>query len=297
MPGSATTPASEQDNTLLRAAIWMIGAILSFSAMAIAGREASLSLDTFEIMMYRSFVGVVVVAAAITVLRRWHMVSTKRLAQHGLRNMAHFTGQNLWFYAVSVIPLAQVFALEFTSPIWVILLAPLLLGENLTRMRGIAVTLGFIGILIVARPSPATFNIGLACAAGSAIFFALTNIATKRLTRNESIWSIMFWLTTMQLIMGIIFAGWDFDITLPDAQSLPFILIIGCAGLSAHFCITNALSLAPAALVVPIDFARLPFIALLGWLIYGESVEIWLFVGAALILAGNFINIVSSRQQ
>ena len=297
MPGSATTPASEQDNTLLRAAIWMIGAILSFSAMAIAGREASLSLDTFEIMMYRSFVGVVVVAAAITVLRRWHMVSTKRLAQHGLRNMAHFTGQNLWFYAVSVIPLAQVFALEFTSPIWVILLAPLLLGENLTRMRGIAVTLGFIGILIVARPSPATFNIGLACAAGSAIFFALTNIATKRLTRDESIWSIMFWLTTMQLIMGIIFAGWDFDITLPDAQSLPFILIIGCAGLSAHFCITNALSLAPAALVVPIDFARLPFIALLGWLIYGESVEIWLFVGAALILAGNFINIVSSRQQ
>lgn len=297
MPGSATTPASEQDNTLLRAAIWMIGAILSFSAMAIAGREVSLSLDTFEIMMYRSFVGVIVVAAAITVLRRWHMVSTKRLAQHGLRNMAHFTGQNLWFYAVSVIPLAQVFALEFTSPIWVILLAPLLLGEKLTRMRGIAVTLGFIGILIVARPSPATFNIGLACAAGSAIFFALTNIATKRLTRNESIWSIMFWLTTMQLIMGIIFAGWDFDITLPDAQSLPFILIIGCAGLSAHFCITNALSLAPAALVVPIDFARLPFIALLGWLIYGESVEIWLFVGAALILAGNFINIVSSRQQ
>ena len=297
MPGSATTPASEQDNTLLRAAIWMIGAILSFSAMAIAGREASLSLDTFEIMMYRSFVGVIVVAVAITVLRRWHMVSTKRLAQHGLRNMAHFTGQNLWFYAVSVIPLAQVFALEFTSPIWVILLAPLLLGEKLTRMRGIAVTLGFIGILIVARPSPATFNMGLACAAGSAIFFALTNIATKRLTRNESIWSIMFWLTTMQLIMGIIFAGWDFDITLPDAQSLPFILIIGCAGLSAHFCITNALSLAPAALVVPIDFARLPFIALLGWLIYGESVEIWLFVGAALILAGNFINIVSSRQQ
>lgn len=297
MHGSATTSASEQDNTLLRAAIWMIGAILSFSAMAIAGREASLSLDTFEIMMYRSFVGVIVVAAAITVLRRWHMVSTKRLAQHGLRNMAHFTGQNLWFYAVSVIPLAQVFALEFTSPIWVILLAPLLLGENLTRMRGIAVTLGFIGILIVARPSPATFNIGLACAAGSAIFFALTNIATKRLTRNESIWSIMFWLTTMQLLMGIIFAGWDFDITLPDAQSLPFILIIGCAGLSAHFCITNALSLAPAALVVPIDFARLPFIALLGWLIYRESVEIWLFVGAALILAGNFINIVSSRQQ
>ncbi|PRZ47276.1 DMT family transporter [Tritonibacter scottomollicae] len=297
MRDSIAEPNTARDAILLRAALWMGGAILSFSAMAIAGREASLSLDTFEIMMYRSFVGVLVVSAMITVLRRWPQVSTTMLKQHGLRNMAHFTGQNLWFYAVSVIPLAQVFALEFTSPIWVILLAPLLLGEKLTRMRGLAVCLGFIGILIVARPSPSTFNIGLACAAGSAVFFALTNIATKRLTRTESIWSIMFWLTVMQLVLGVIFAGWDMDITLPDAQSLPFLLIIGCAGLSAHFCITNALSLAPAALVVPIDFARLPFIALLGWLIYGESVEIWLFVGASLILAGNFINIVSSRQQ
>jgi len=297
MRDSIAEPNTARDAVLLRAALWMGGAILSFSAMAIAGREASLSLDTFEIMMYRSFVGVLVVSAMITVLRRWPQVSTTMLKQHGLRNMAHFTGQNLWFYAVSVIPLAQVFALEFTSPIWVILLAPLLLGEKLTRMRGLAVCLGFIGILIVARPSPSTFNIGLACAAGSAVFFALTNIATKRLTRTESIWSIMFWLTVMQLVLGVIFAGWDMDITLPDAQSLPFLLIIGCAGLSAHFCITNALSLAPAALVVPIDFARLPFIALLGWLIYGESVEIWLFVGASLILAGNFINIVSSRQQ
>lgn len=297
MRDSIAEPNTARDAILLRAALWMGGAILSFSAMAIAGREASLSLDTFEIMMYRSLVGVLVVSAMITVLQRWPQVSTTMLKQHGLRNMAHFTGQNLWFYAVSVIPLAQVFALEFTSPIWVILLAPLLLGEKLTRMRGLAVCLGFIGILIVARPSPSTFNIGLACAAGSAVFFALTNIATKRLTRTESIWSIMFWLTVMQLVLGVIFSGWDMDITLPDAQSLPFLLIIGCAGLSAHFCITNALSLAPAALVVPIDFARLPFIALLGWLIYGESVEIWLFVGASLILAGNFINIVSSRQQ
>ncbi len=287
----------DSPNHIGRAATWMIGAILSFSAMAVAGREASLSLDTFEIMMYRSCVGVLVVCGLITGLGKWRAVSGERLLQHGLRNMAHFTGQNLWFYAVTVIPLAQVFALEFTSPIWVILLAPLLLGERLTRARALAVLLGFVGILIVARPSPSTFSIGLACAAGSAVFFALTNIATKRLTRHESIWSIMFWLTSLQLGMGLLFAGWDMDIALPDAQNLPFLLIIGCAGLSAHFCITNALSLAPAAVVVPIDFARLPFIALIGWLLYGEAVEIWLFVGAALILAGNFLNIVSSRQQ
>ncbi|NIZ15335.1 DMT family transporter [Phaeobacter sp. HF9A] len=282
---------------IARAATWMIGAILSFSAMAIAGREAGLTLDTFEIMSYRSLIGLVLISGLITLQGKWRTVSAERLLQHGMRNAAHFTGQNLWFYAVTAIPLAQVFALEFTSPIWVILLAPIFLGEALTRMRLLAVCLGFIGILIVARPSPETFNLGLACAAGAALFFAMTGIATKRLTRHESIYSILFWLTAMQLVFGLLLAGWDLDFALPNAQSLPYLLIIGCAGLGAHYCMTSALSLAPAAVVMPIDFVRLPFIALLGWLIYGESVEIWLFVGAALIVTGNFLNIVSSRQQ
>ncbi|AHD00967.1 DMT family transporter [Leisingera methylohalidivorans] len=277
------------------AAVWMIGAIVSFSAMAIAGREAGLTLDTFEIMAYRSLVGVVIVASLLTITGRWHQVSSVRLGVHAVRNLFHFTGQNLWFLAVTLVPLAQVFALEFTSPLWVIILSPFLLGEALTRRRLLAAGIGFAGILIVARPSPETLNLGIIAAASCAIFFALTAILTKRLTRNEKTASILFWLTSMQLLMGLLAAGWDGDMALPDATTLPWLILIGIAGLTAHFCLTTALSLAPASVVVPVDFARLPAIAILGMVIYGEALDAWVLSGAAVICIANYLNIVAKR--
>lgn len=276
---------------VLKAALWMSGSIASFSSMAVAGREISHALDTFEIMLYRSLVGVMIVCFVIALSGNWRQIKTKRLPVHLLRNAAHFTGQNLWFYAVTVIPLAQVFALEFTSPIWVIVLSPLILGERLTAVRGLAAIMGFAGILMVARPDVQGLNIGVVTAASSAIFFALTMMLTKRLTRHEGIASILFWLTLMQLIMGIVAAGYDGDIALPDAQTGPWVVLIGCAGLFAHYCLTNALSLAPATVVVPIDFIRLPTIAVVGMLVYGEMIDIWVLVGACVIFAGNYINI------
>lgn len=259
--------------------------------MAVAGRELSSSLDTFEIMMYRSFFGVVIVVIVATLAGTWRQVNRDSLGTHLIRNMAHFTGQNLWFYAVTVIPLAQVFALEFTSPLWVIILSPLILGERLTLVRGLAAIMGFVGILIVARPGMAELNAGVITAASSAIFFALTIMFTKRLTRTQSITCILFYLTTMQLVMGVVAAGYDGDIALPDAQSLPFVVLVGAAGLMAHYCMTNALAIAPATVVVPIDFVRLPFIAVVGMLLYNEALDIWVFVGAAVIFAGNYLNI------
>jgi drug/metabolite transporter (DMT)-like permease len=119
----------------LKAALWMLGAIASFSAMAVAGRAVSHALDTFEIMTYRSLVGIVVLWVILTLTGQWRQATGRSLGTHLIRNAAHFTGQNLWFYAVTAIPLAQVFALEFTSPIWVVLLSPLILGEPLTRLR------------------------------------------------------------------------------------------------------------------------------------------------------------------
>jgi len=276
---------------VLRAALWMTGAIASFSTMAVAGREVAHSLDTFEIMMYRSLVGVIVVCALAGPSGAWRSIKTDRLGTHLIRNIAHFTGQNLWFYAVTVIPLAQVFALEFTSPIWVIILSPLILGERLTPVRALAAIMGFLGILIVARPDMAGINAGVITAASSAIFFALTIMLTKRLTRHEGITSILFWLTAMQLVMGVVMAGWDGDIALPDSQTGPWVFLIGGAGLLAHYCLTNALAIAPATVVVPIDFIRLPTIAVIGMLVYGEIVDIWVFVGALIIFSGNYLNI------
>ncbi|WP_300029940.1 DMT family transporter [uncultured Roseobacter sp.] len=281
----------------LKACLWMIGAIASFSSMAVAGRELSTSLDTFEIMMYRSMFGLVIVTGVALAVGTLGQVNTRDFRLQTVRNLAHFTGQNLWFYAVTVIPLAQVFALEFTSPLWVIILSPLVLGEKLTLMRGAAAILGFIGILIVARPDMAGINAGVITAASSAIFFALTIMFTKKLTRTQSIICILFWLTAMQLVFGVIAAGYDGDIAVPDSGALPLVLLIGAAGLMAHFCMTSALSLAPATVIVPVDFIRLPTIAVVGMLLYQEPLEIQVFVGAAIIFAGNYLNLWSETRK
>ena len=275
----------------LKAALWMLGAIASFSAMAVAGRAVSHALDTFEIMTYRSLVGIGVLWVILTLTGQWRRVTRRSLGTHVVRNAAHFTGQNLWFYAVTAIPLAQVFALEFTSPIWVVLLSPLILGEPLTRLRLMSVLAGFVGILIVARPSPDTISPGLIAAASSAVFFALSVMYTRLLTRTETVLCIMFWLTLMQAVFGIIFSAWDGDMVAPSAQILPWLVLIGLAGLLAHYCLTSALAIAPATVVVPIDFVRLPTIAIVGMLLYGEALDAWVFIGAAVIFAANYANI------
>lgn len=275
----------------LKAALWMMGAIASFTTMAVAGRAVSIELDTFETMMYRSFFGVVIVVAALWGLGRMHEVNTDRLHIHAVRNVCHFTGQNLWFFAVTLIPFAQLFALEFTSPLWVALLAPLVLGERLTRIRLFAAILGFIGVLIVVRPGVIEVNAGVIAAAASAIGFAGSMLFTKRLTRTASVGCILFWLTVMQSVFGIIMAGWDGDIAVPTMATLPFVLLIGIAGLVAHLCLTNALSIAPATVVVPMDFLRLPIIAIIGMLFYSEAIDIYVFIGGLIIFGAIYLNI------
>ncbi len=278
-------------SNVLIAAAWMIGAISSFTLMAVAGRTVSVELDTFEIMLFRSLTGIVIVVGIATAKGKLSQIGRSRLGLHATRNIFHFAGQNLWFYAITVIPLAQVFALEFTTPIWVILLSPLILGERITSVGLVSAAIGFLGILIVARPDPANISWGLMAAAGCAVFFALTAIFTRKLTQTETITTILFYLTVMQAVFGLVCAGIDGDLAVPSATALPWVVLIGCAGLMAHFCLTKALSIAPASIVMPIDFVRLPTIAIVGMVLYHEPIEIWIFVGAALIFAANYLNI------
>jgi len=281
----------------LRAAAWMLGAVVSFSTMAIAGREVSFELDTFEIMMYRSVIGLALLLIVASVTRTRHTITGRKPGLHLVRNVFHFTGQNLWFYAITVIPLAQVFALEFTSPLWVLILSPLVLGEKLTSIRILAAVFGFIGILIVTRPSAETVNIGTLAALGAAIGFAGSIIATKRLTRSETLTCILFWMTFSQSILGVICAGFDADIALPSIESTPWLMLIALGGLGAHFCLTTALSMAPATLVTPVDFLRLPVIALLGLVLYQEQIELLVILGAAIIFGANYLNLWSETRR
>ena len=276
----------------LKAAVWMIGAIASFSSMAIAGRAIAISMNTFELMTWRSVVGFVIIMLVAGFRGKLGDIRPRRLGTHVVRNICHFTGQNLWFWAITLIPLAQVFALEFTSPLWVALFAPFLLAEALTRTRALAAAAGFVGILIVAHPDLSHLNPGTVAAAAAAVGFAGSAIFTKRLTRTEPILSILFWMTVMQTGFGIACAfAVHGHLTLPSLATAPWLVLIGCAGLLAHFCLTTALSLAPASIVIPVDFARLPVIAVVGMLLYGEPLDPLVFLGAAIILVANLVNI------
>lgn len=285
------TPLGTDPRAVLRAGLWMLGAVVSFSSMAVAGRAVSFELDTFEIMMYRSIVGFVLVICVARLTGHARNITTRSPGLHLIRNISHFTGQNLWFYAITMIPLAQVFALEFTSPLWVLVLSPLVLGERMTRVRALAAVIGFTGILIVARPSPETINAGTLAAAAAAIGFAGSILATKRLTRTETLTCILFWMTATQIVFGLICAGIDGDIALPSPASAPWLIVIGCAGLMAHVCLTTALSIAPATVITPVDFLRLPLIAVIGLMVYGEAIDAFTLLGAAVIFGANYLNL------
>ncbi len=275
----------------LLAAFYMSGVIISFTVMAISGRQINFQLDTFEIMAYRSLIGVIIVIAIGLGTNTIQTLRFKRMKLHFFRNLAHFVGQNLWFYALMMIPFAQLFAFEFSVPIWVAISAPLFLSEKLTRIRILSAIIGFGGILLVARPGVEPINFGILAAAACSIMFAFTSITTKLLTRTENIFDILFWLTAMQLIFGLLCAGYDGEITLPNKDTIPWLCLIGCCGLLAHFSLTKALSYAPATVVTPMDFARLPIIAMIGMLFYDEPLSMFVFIGAVVIFFANYINI------
>lgn len=279
-----------------RAVAWVCVALLSFSTMAVAGREVAPDLDTFSIMFYRSLLGLAVVLCIFPFSRQgFAAVMTRRLPLHLTRNLFHFAGQNLWFYAVSLVALAQVFALELTTPIWVALLAPFLLGERFTALRLGAILLGFAGILIVIRPGLTTIGPGelaaMACVAG----FVGTVIATKTLTRTESTLTIIFWMTFSQAIMALIML-WGLPV-IPQGEAILWVLLIGICGLLAHFSLTQAYRYADATIVAPMDFLRLPLITVVGMILYSEQPDLWVFVGGAVVFAANYLTIRTARRR
>ncbi len=280
-----------QGSRPLKAAAWMLGAVVSFVAMAVAGREIQLEMNTFELMLYRSAIGFVVVALVIRSSGRgFAQVRTAHPWLHARRNLFHYTGQNLWFFAVTAIPLSQLVALEFTNPIWVALLAPFLLGETLTRSRIAGATLGFLGVLVVAQPGTTHLGPGHAAALVAAVCFALNTIYTKQIMRHDSVLCVLFWMTLLQGTASLVLSL-PGGIPAPSAATLPWLVVVGLTGLTAHYSLTSALGYAPASIVAPMEFVRLPLIAFVGMWLYHEPLRLAVFAGAALIVTGNLINL------
>jgi drug/metabolite transporter (DMT)-like permease len=280
----------------LKAAAWMMGAVVSFAAMAVAGREIQVEMNTFELMLYRSLIGWAVICAALALdARGFAQVRSTHPGLHVKRNLFHYTGQNLWFYALAAIPLSQLVALEFTNPLWVALLAPLFLHERLTRPRLVAAGVGFLGVLVVAEPGVSPLEWGHAAALAAALGFAFNTIYTRQIMRFDSVLCVLFWMTLSQGAMSLLLAL-PGGIPLPSAVTAPWLVVVGITGLTAHYSLTSALGQAPASIVAPMEFIRLPIIAMIGMWLYAEPLRTAVFAGAALIVAGNLVNIHAARR-
>lgn len=275
---------------IFRVALWMVGTFVSLMAMAIAGRELSAEITIFQLLFWRGLVGLGIILLLIRLTGGWRRIRTQQLPVHAARNVVHLGAQYAWFFAVAYIPIAEVFALEFTTPIWTLILAALILGEKITTVRVAAVILGFAGVLIILRPGISPVGMPQIAALLSAVGFAFsTYVMTRRLMRTDSPLTMLFWMVSIQTPLAL-FASFDAWVW-PSGWSWGWIALVGVGSLTGHYCMARALSLADANVVVPMDFIRLPLAAVVGWLIYAELVDIWVLVGAAIIFGGNYLNV------
>jgi len=277
---------------------WMSGTLTAFIIAALSARALSHSLNAFETMTIRSAGGLAILfamgLASPALLRsiRW-----RHMRLQFSRNVAHFGSQICWTVGIAVLPFATVFALEFIIPAWVTLLAVLFLGERMTGTRASALAVCFVGVVVILRPGHEAFQpVALLLVLG-ALLFAIAAVITKKLIVTESTFSIMFWMNLMQLPMN--FAGssdYTFFLRLDAALALPA-LGIAVAGLAIHYCLANAFRHGDAMVVIPMDFLRVPLVAVIGWLFYGEHLDIFVFAGAALIVGGVLWNVRGEAQR
>lgn len=275
----------------VRLVLWMSGALLSFSTMAVSIRALSGVLNVFEILALRSLSGIIILSALVVVrpaLRQYLVF--RRMGLQLVRNSVHFAAQASWALGVTLLPLATAFALEFTAPAWVALFAVLLLGERLTVSRVGALVLGFVGVLVILHPGYGTFRPAALIMLGAAVGFALAIIGTKKLITTEGTFTILLWMNVMQLPMNLAGSDLLFLLKLDTGKLLPA-LGVALAGVTSHFCLTNAFRHGDATIVVPLDFLRIPLIALVGWMLYGEPLDPLVFVGAGFIIVGILWNL------
>jgi drug/metabolite transporter (DMT)-like permease len=273
----------------MMAASWMAGWLSLTLVMAVAGREAMRDINVFEMMELRVMFGFALLSPVIWLSGGISILKTSRLPQHIARNLVHYGAQLCWFFALTLIPIGQVVAIEFTMPIWTALLAASFLGERMTLFKLAAILLGLIGVLIIVRPDTGSVNPGQLIALIAALGFGISVALVKLLTRTEPTVSIIFWMLVIQFTAGLFPSLYVW--TWPSAITWIWIVVIGFCGTFSHFCMARAMLYADATIVVPMDFLRVPLTATAGWLIYSERLDLFTVLGAALILAGNVLNL------
>jgi len=275
--------------SLSRAAAWMAGWLVLMVVIAVAGREALRELSVFQLMELRSLIGMLMLWPLVRAAGGLAAMRTTRLQQHLLRNTVHYAAQYGWMAALLLIPLAQVVAIEFTMPIWAALLAVAFLGERLTTAKVLAIALGLAGVWVIVRPAHTGLNPGQLIALVAAVGFAVSVVLVKAITRTDAAVVVSFWMLVVQSAIGLVPALvlWQW----PSATVWGWVIVVAFCGTYSHYCFARAMQLAPATVVVPMDFLRVPLSAAAGWAVYDEGVDAYVAAGVVLILAANLLNL------
>ena len=275
----------------------MSGTLICYTAVAVATREVSFELDTPTILFFRSISAVILTTTLVALSKQgFSQIKTSCIRLHIIRNGIHFVGQFGWFFAIAAIPLAHVFALEFTVPIWIALFAPIFLKERLTLERFLYVLIGFVGVVIIVRPFGLDIELGAIVMLIGAMGFAGGMMVTRRLIRTESPLCILFYMAVLQLPLSTILMLTSGTYRTPDLQTFAIIVFITAGVMTAHYCMARAFKLMELIAIVPIEYIRLPMIAVAGYLLYAEPIDIPTIVGSIAILVGNYLNVRMSTR-
>lgn len=279
--------------------LWMSGALMSFCTLAIGARELSGELSIAQSLFIRSAIGLVFLSGVYFFQSRFFKVEKlkaltkqsriKVVKLHLFRNVFHFIAQYGWFFGIGLLPLAEVFALEFTVPIWTLIIARFFLDEKVTMNKLIAIFLGTLGVVAIVQPGYALIDYASIIVLGSAVCFAIAHTTTKSLARTESPLTILLFMCLVQLPMGLFFSlsHWVW----PQGEQWLWLTVIGVSALAAHYCLANAMKYAEVTTIITLDFFRLPLIALVGVIFYHEAFELPLLIGGALMLMGNLVGV------
>lgn len=292
-PPDSPVVATRERATLI-GTLWMVGSVASFVGMALSSRELIDTIPILQIQMLRSAVGLVVMALLVPQAVP-EIIRLRNFKFHGIRNVIHFGAQYCWTVGIALLPLAYVFALEFTMPIWAAIFAWLVLGERISRIRAVAIAVSFVGVIIVVEPGSGGFGMAALVVLLAAVGFGVSAVMVKQLTARSSSAVIVMWMVALQLPFAAILVLATGEWVTPSWRDAPLILVLGLTALSAHYMMAQALRFMDASLALPIDFLRVPLIAIFGWLLYDEAISAAVFVGAALIFGANYMAMRAER--
>jgi drug/metabolite transporter (DMT)-like permease len=260
----------------------MIGAGANFAIMIVIVRHVSAEQHPFEIAFFRNMFGLAFMLPWI-VRTGWEGLRTKRFRLHLFRALIGLSAMLCFFSAISLIPVAEVTALTFTAPLFATIGAALVLGEKVRLRRWTATAIGFVGTVVILRPGSATLTPAALTALASAAFMAVAILSVKALSRTENPNAIVLYMGLLLTPLSLV--GALFVWTTPAPETWPWLVVMGLTATLGQLLMTRAFATAEASAVLPFDFARLIFVAIFGFLLFGERPDLWTWIGAAVIIA------------